>query len=63
MFTNADYAEYFGEAENLLKESMVIYTDLLNEINNNAIKSKLEPLAAECMESFRYIRQQKEKFM
>jgi len=63
MFTNEDYAEYFGETENLLKESIVIYTDLLNELNNNAIKSKLEPLASECMESFRYIRQQKEKFM
>lgn len=63
MFTRADYAEYFSEIENQLKECVVIYTDLLNELNDNAIKSKLEPLATESIENFRVIKKRKEKFL
>ena len=63
MFTNSDYAEYFGEVENLLKDCVVIYTDLLNELNDNALKSKIEPMALESMGNFRAIKRQKEKFL
>ena len=62
MFTKEDYAEYFGEIEGLLRDCVVIYTDLLNELNDNALKSKLEPLATESMDFFRYIKEQREKF-
>jgi hypothetical protein len=62
MFTKDDYLGYFSQIEDMLKQSISIYTDLLNELNDNAIKSKLDPLATESMDSFRFIRQQKEKF-
>ena len=63
MFTKDDYLGYFSQIEDMLKQSISIYTDLLNELNDNAIKSKLDPLATESMNSFRFIRQQKEKFV
>jgi hypothetical protein len=63
MFTNSDYAEYFGEIESLMKDCVIIYTDLLNELNDNALKSKIEPMALESMENFRFIKTRKEKFL
>ncbi|MFA6636687.1 MAG: hypothetical protein WCV56_06260 [Candidatus Omnitrophota bacterium] len=63
MFTNSDYAEYFGETEDLMKDCVIIYTDLLNELNDNALKSKIEPMASESMENFRFIKTRKEKFL
>jgi hypothetical protein len=63
MFTKDDYAEYFSQIEDMLKRSVSIYTDLLNELKDNAIKSKLDPLATESMDSFRFIKEQKEKFV
>jgi hypothetical protein len=62
MFTKDDYLGYFSQIEDMLKQSISIYTDLLNELNDSAIKSKLDPLATDSMDSFRFIRQQKEKF-
>lgn len=62
MFTKDDYIGYFSQIEDMLKGSISVYTDLLNELNDNAIKSKLDPLASESMDSFRFIKEQKEKF-
>ena len=62
MFTKDDYARYFSELEAVLKEAMVIYTDLLNELGDQAIRNKLYTLAAEDMEAFKFIKAQKEKF-
>ncbi|HPN72996.1 MAG TPA: hypothetical protein PKZ41_03270 [Candidatus Omnitrophota bacterium] len=63
MFTKEDYAEYMNEIEDLIREAVVVYTDLLNELSDSSIKSKIEPLASESMDSYRYIRSQKEKFV
>jgi hypothetical protein len=63
MFTKDDYAGYFSQIEDMLKQSISIYTDLLNELNDNAIKSKISPLASESMDSFRFIKEHKEKFV
>jgi hypothetical protein len=63
MFTKDDYMGYFNQLEDMLKQSIGIYTDLLNELNDNAIKSKLDPIATESMNSFRFIKKQKEKFV
>jgi hypothetical protein len=63
MFTKDDYLGYFSQIEDMLKQSISIYTDLLNELNDNAIKSKIDPLASESMDSFRFIKEQKEKFV
>ncbi len=62
MFTENDYIEYFDEIESLLKSSITIYTDLLNELNDAAIKSKLEPLATESMDFFRFIKEKRRFF-
>ncbi len=63
MFTKDDYTGYFSQIEDMLKKSISIYTDLLNELNDNAIKSKIDPLASESMDSFRFIKEQKQKFV
>ena len=63
MFTKDDYIGYFSQIEDMLKKSISIYTDLLNELNDNAIKSKIDPLASESMDSFRFIKEQKERFL
>jgi hypothetical protein len=63
MFTKDDYTGYFSQIEDMLKKSISIYTDLLNELNDNAMKSKIDPLASESMDSFRFIKKQKEKFV
>jgi hypothetical protein len=59
VFTKDDYTEYFSQIEDMLKKSISTYTDLLNELNDNAIKSKIDPLASESMDSFRFIKEQK----
>ena len=63
MFTKDDYINYFGEVETILKQSLIIYTDLLNELSDQAIRNKLYTLASEEMEAFNFIKTQKEKFI
>jgi hypothetical protein len=63
MFTKNDYIGYFSQIEDMLKKTVSIYTDLLNELNDSAIKSKIDPLAVESMDSFRFIKEHKEKFV
>lgn len=62
MFTDSDYAEYFAEIEKMLKELITVYTDLLNQLSDSSIKSKLSPLAEECMEAFRFAKEQRQNF-
>lgn len=62
MFTENDYVEYFGQIEESLKRLITIYTDILNETSDNAIKCKLDPLATETMEAFRFIKEKRSKF-
>lgn len=62
MFTNGDYAEYFIEVEDLIKKVIVIYTDMLNELSDNSFRSKIEPVARESMDTFRFMKELREKF-
>ena len=62
MFTKDDYVNYFNELEDVLRESLVIYTDLLNELKDQAMHSKLFMLAAEDMEAFNFIAETKRKY-
>ncbi|MBI3252341.1 MAG: hypothetical protein HYZ52_03350 [Candidatus Omnitrophica bacterium] len=61
MFTKEDFKNYFGELEGLLKETLVIHTDLLNEVHDRSLRNKLLPLMTENMEAFRWLKQEKEK--
>lgn len=62
MFTNDDYQNYFSEIEETLKKNIVIYTDLMSLVDNKSILSKLQVLALESSDAFKFIRAQKEKF-
>jgi len=61
MFTKDDYISYFEELETQLKETLVIYTDLLNEINDRSIRNKIMPISSENMQMYRYIKSLKDK--
>jgi hypothetical protein len=63
MFTDEDYRNYFDELENISKEALTVYTDTVNELSNNAIRSKLYPIVSDSIETFRFIKMCKEKFM
>ncbi len=63
MFTNEDYKNYFNELENISKKALTVYTDLLNEISDSSIRSKLYPIMSENLEAFRVLKKYKEKFL
>ena len=60
MFTDDDYRAYFNELESIFRKTLVIYTDLLNEIGDQSIRNKLFAIAAESMDAFRFVREEKE---
>ncbi|MFA7677768.1 MAG: hypothetical protein WCY34_06365 [Candidatus Omnitrophota bacterium] len=62
MFTESDYRNYFSEIEGALKDSLVIYTDLLNELSNKAIYNKLYSIVSENMDAFRFIKDKAKNF-
>lgn len=63
MFTNEDYKNYFNELENISKEALIIYTDVLNEISDSSIRSKLYPIMSDEMEALKILKKYKEKFV
>ena len=62
MFTKEDYKNYLQELENIIKKSIVIYTDLINIVDERSIRNRLHAMAKESMEGFRFISEQKRKF-
>ena len=54
MFTREDYRNYLQELENIIKKSVVIYTDLINIIDERSIRNRLHAMAKESMEGFRF---------
>lgn len=63
MFTKDDYKNYFEEISDIFKDMLVNYTDLVNELNDRAIRNKISVLMAEDMQGFKFIKDQKEKFI
>ena len=63
MFTEQDYRNYFEELENIFKKALTIYTDLLNEVGDQAIRNKLHPVTLDNFEAFRFIKTRKEDFL
>ena len=61
MFTKDDFKNYFEEIEDLFRKTLVVYTDLLNEVHDQSIRNKLLPLMTENMEAFRRTREKMEK--
>jgi len=62
MFTNDDYKKYFSELETIFKKSLTIYTDLLNEISDQSLRSKLYAVTMENTEAYKKIKEYKKKF-
>lgn len=62
MFTKEDYLTYFDQLADIYRDSINIYTDLLNGIQDKAIRNKLLSAASENMEAFRFIKKEKNKF-
>ena len=63
MFTKDDYVKYFDEILTIMKEALRNYTDLVNELNDRATRSKLSSLMTEDRETFKFIKVQMEKFI
>ncbi|UCD14884.1 MAG: hypothetical protein JSV34_03940 [Candidatus Omnitrophota bacterium] len=57
------HINYFNDLENVLKETLVIYTDLLNELDNKAVSNKLYALAIESMDDFKLVNNQKQQLI
>ena len=63
MFTKDDYIKYFDEILAVMKEALRNHTDLVNELNDRATRSKLSSLMTEDREAFKFIKVQMEKFV
>jgi len=63
MFSKDDYLAYFDQLEGIFKRSLVTYTDLLNELDNKSIRSKLLAITSESMEEFKTIVKIKKKIV
>ena len=63
MFTKDDYVKYFDEILAIMKEALCNQTDLVNELNDRAIRSKLSSLMTEDRETFKFIKAQIGKFV
>ncbi len=62
MFTDEDYRTYFDQLESISKKALVIYANLINELSDYSIRSKLYPIMVEDMEAFRFVKTYKEHF-
>ncbi len=62
MFTDEDYKNYFNELETIFKKTLTVYTDLVNELSDEPVRSKLHPIMTDCLETFKTIKKYKEKF-
>ena len=63
MFTDDDYIGYFSELESNYKNTLTIYTDLINDLMDQSIRSKLLPIISEGMDAFKAIKEWKRKFL
>ena len=52
MFDSNDYIKYFEEAEKKFKTLLVLLTDILNELDNKAVRSKMLVLMKESLENY-----------
>ena len=62
MFTENDFHKYFDGLEGDYQQSVLILTDILNELSNHAITSVLLTMSLENMEGFRFVQSVKSRF-
>jgi len=62
MFSKEDYREYLEELQEIYKENLRIYTDLLNELDDKALRNRFFVMAGEDMKSFDFLESVKEQY-
>ena len=62
MFSKKDYLSYFEDLEGIFFRDIVLLTDILYEISDHAIHSKLYAISLDDIRIFDEILGQKEKF-
>lgn len=56
MFSDDDFRAYLNEMSDRIKDTLVIYTDLLNVVDNKVVRNQLLSLMSENAEAFRFLR-------
>ncbi len=62
MFSNKDYRAYFQDIEDIFAKQIVLLTDILNEVSDPAVRSKLFAISLDDSGIFDDILVQKVKF-
>ena len=62
MFSKKDYLSYFQDLEDIFSRDIVLLTDILNEISDHAVHSKLYAISLDDSGIFDGILVQKAKF-
>lgn len=62
MFLKEDYIGYFEELERSYGRLVALYTDVMNEINDRSVNSRLLAMTKNNMNAFHYVKSVKEKF-
>jgi len=59
MFTQNDFQEYLMNTERQLSQILLVYTDMLNEIDEKAMRSKITSIMTESLEAYRFIKKKR----
>jgi hypothetical protein len=62
MFSKKDYQSYFQDLESILSKQIVLLTDILNEVSDKSVHSKLYAISLDDSGIFDDIRAQKARF-
>lgn len=62
MFSKKDYQSYFQDLESILSKQIVLLTDILNEVSDQSVRSRLYAIALDDSGIFDDVLVQKEKF-
>lgn len=62
MFSREDFHAYFEDIEAAFTKHIVLLTDILNEVSDNAVRNKLYAIAQDDIAVFENARAQKERF-
>lgn len=62
MFLKEDYVGYFEELERSYGRLVTLYCEVMNNVGDRAVNSRLLAMTKNNMNAFRYVKQIKEKF-
>lgn len=62
MFTDRDYKNYLHTVENAFRDQITKVTDLLNDLSNESVRSKLDAISQDDLEGFRICKGYRNRF-